>query len=181
MTTQSIQHMYGKTLTLLLGDIVHVEVDAIANAANAGLSGGGGVDGAIHRAAGPSVLAECRKIGGCPTGSAVATSAGNLKARYIFHAVGPVYRGRAEDAQLLHSAYQRCLDLADEYQIKSLAFPSISTGIYGYPVDEAAPIALQTVKEHLQTATALELVTFVLFDQRTYDAYETALQRLLAS
>jgi O-acetyl-ADP-ribose deacetylase len=178
MTTQTTQMVNEKALTLLLGNIVESEVDAIANAANSSLMGGGGVDGAIHRAAGPGILDECRLIGRCRTGNAVATSAGKLKARYIFHAVGPVYHGRDDDAQLLLSAYQRCLELADERHIKSLAFPSISTGIYGYPVNAAAPIALRTVKKHLQTATTLELVQFVLFDQRTYDAYVSALQDL---
>src|SRR5215472_15267358 len=126
MATRTIN---GVTLALIRGNIVEVPAEAIVNAANSGLRGGGGVDGAIHRAGGPTIMEECRKIGGCPTGSAVATSAGNLHARYVFHAVGPIYAGAAEDEQLLASAYQSCLDLAEQYSIKSIAFPALSTGV----------------------------------------------------
>ncbi|GCE18115.1 macro domain-containing protein [Dictyobacter kobayashii] len=136
------------------------------------------MDGAIHRAAGPTLMQECRKIGGCPTGSAVATSAGNLPARYIFHAVGPIYQDRGNEPELLRGAYQRCFELAEQYQIQSIAFPSISTGAYGYPLHLAAPIALQTAIEHLQQPTSLQQVHFVLFDQRTLQAYQKALQKL---
>src|SRR5207302_2749792 len=142
MTTRTIN---GVTLALLQGDITKVQADAIVNAANSALAGGGGVDGAIHRAGGPSIMAECRKIDGCPTGSAVATTAGKLPARYVFHAVGPIYRGGREDERLLASAYQSCLDLAEQYKVESIAFPSLSPGIYRYPRDLAPPIAQPTM------------------------------------
>jgi O-acetyl-ADP-ribose deacetylase (regulator of RNase III) len=177
MSTQTIN---GVTLALMQGNIVQVEADAIVNAANAALAGGGGVDGAIHRSGGPSIMEECRKIGGCPTGSAVATSAGRLKAQYIFHAVGPIYQQRGDEEQLLASAYQSCLNLAEQYQIQSIAFPSLSTGAYGYPVTLAAPIALRTIIRHLQKTTSLQQVMLVLFDQRTLDAYEQAVQKVLS-
>ncbi len=170
----------GVTLALLRGNIVEVQADAIVNAANSALAGGGGVDGAIHRAGGPTIMAECRKLGGCPTGSAVATAAGNLQARYIYHAVGPIYRQRGDEERLLASAYQTCLDLAEQHQIKSIAFPSLSTGAFGYPVTLAAPIALTTVIDHIKKPTSLQQVMFVLFDGKTYAAYEQALTKLLA-
>ncbi len=176
MTTYTIN---GITLALQQGDITKVEADAIVNAANAALAGGGGVDGAIHRAGGPSIMEECRKIGRCPTGSAVATGAGRLKATYVFHAVGPIYNGTAEDARLLASAYQACLNLAEQKQIESIAFPSLSTGAYGYPLDEAAPIALKTVIDHIQQPTSLKQITFVLFGDRAYNAFEKALKKLV--
>lgn len=175
----STYRVHDVTLTLLQGNLVEVEAEAIVNAANAALAGGGGVDGAIHRAAGPNIMAECRKIGGCPTGSAVATSAGNLKARYIFHAVGPIYQFRANDAQLLANAYQACLNLAEHYQIRTIAFPSLSTGAYGYPISEAAPIALQTILTHIKQSTSLQEVIFVLFGDSAYKTYEKNLQKLL--
>src|SRR5215467_9637654 len=128
MSTRTIN---GVTLALLQGDIVKVQADAIVNAANAGLAGGGGVDGAIHRAGGPSILEECRKIGKCPTGSAVATGAGKLPAKWVFHAVGPIYRGKEKDVEQLASCHLTCLDLAAEKGCRSLAFPAISTGAYG--------------------------------------------------
>lgn len=173
MSTRTIN---GVTLALLQGDITQVRADAIVNAANSGLRGGGGVDGAIHDAGGPSIMAECRKIGGCPTGSAVATTAGNLPAKYVFHAVGPIYHGRKEDAQLLASAYQSCLNLAEQKGIESIAFPSLSTGVYGYPLEEAAPIALHTIIEHVKKPTSLKQVTMVLYGNRAYQAFEKALQ-----
>jgi O-acetyl-ADP-ribose deacetylase (regulator of RNase III) len=169
----------GVTLALLQGDITKVRADAIVNAANSGLAGGGGVDGAIHRAGGPSIMEECRKIGGCPTGSAAATGAGNLPAKYIFHAVGPIYHGRAEDGRLLASAYAACLRLAEERHIESIAFPALSTGIYGYPLDEAAPIALRTIIDHIKQPTSLKQVTIVLFGERAYRAFEQALEKEL--
>lgn len=175
MATRKINDV---TLVLVQGNIVEVEADAIVNAANSALAGGGGVDGAIHRAAGPEIMQECRKFNGCATGSAVATSAGKLKAKHIFHAVGPVYRQHGDEARLLASAYQTCLDLVEQHKHTSIAFPSLSTGAYGYPVTLAAPIALKTVIEHIQKPTSLQRVTFVLFDKRTYDAYEQALQKL---
>jgi O-acetyl-ADP-ribose deacetylase len=172
MSTRTIS---GVTLALLKGNIVEVQADAVVNAANSGLRGGGGVDGAIHRAGGPTIMEECRKIGGCPTGSAVATSAGKLSARYIFHAVGPIYSGTQEDAQLLASAYQSCLDLADHYHISSIAFPSLSTGVYGYPLDEAAPIALLTIIQHIKKPSSLREVTVVLFGDEAFQEFEKAL------
>ncbi|GCE48437.1 O-acetyl-ADP-ribose deacetylase (regulator of RNase III) [Thermosporothrix hazakensis] len=166
-------------LTLLQGNIVEVEAEAIVNAANSGLTGGGGVDGAIHRAAGPALKQECQRIGGCPTGSAVATSAGYMRARYIFHAVGPVYGHHPNPEALLKSAYQACFALAKQYHVKSIAFPSLSTGAYRYPLPEAALIALRTTIEQLQQPTSLEHVQFVLFDQRAYAIFERTLHNLL--
>ena len=176
----STQVIHSVTLVLLRGNIVEVQADAIVNAANSALAGGSGVDGAIHQAGGPSIMAECNKLNGCPTGSAVATTAGRLKARYVFHAVGPVYRGRDEDARLLASAYQTCLTLAEERKLKSIAFPSISTGVYGYPIDKAAPIALKTVIEHIKQPTSLQQVMFVLFGSDAYAAYKHALAQLVS-
>lgn len=169
----------GVTLALLRGNIVEVQADAIVNAANSALAGGGGVDGAIHDAGGPTIMEECRKLGGCPTGSAVATAAGKLKARYVYHAVGPIYGYHGGEEQLLASAYQTCLDLAEQHQIESIAFPSLSTGAFGYPVALAAPIALATVIDHIKKPTSLQQVMFVLFDGKTYAAYEKALTKLL--
>lgn len=177
MSTRTI---HGVTLALLQGDIVTVQADAIANAANSALAGGGGVDGAIHRAGGSSIMAECRKIGGCPTGSAVATTAGKLRAKYVFHAVGPIYRGSSEDERLLASAYKSCLDLAEQYKVESIAFPSLSTGVYGYPLDLAAPIALRTIIEHIKEPTSLKQITFVLFGEESYQAFEQALAKIQA-
>lgn len=174
----------GARLVLLQGDITKIAADAIANAANSGLMGGGGVDGAIHRAGGPGIMRELDAIraaeGGCPTGSAVATSAGRLPARHVFHAVGPVWRGGAMgEAELLAGAYRACLRLAEEHRAATLTFPSISTGVYGYPVEQAAVVALRTVAEHLQAGGGvLREVTFVLFDARTMAAFETALAGL---
>jgi O-acetyl-ADP-ribose deacetylase (regulator of RNase III) len=178
MSTHTI---HGVSVVLLQGDIVRVQADAIVNAANSALAGGGGVDGAIHRAGGSSIMAECRKIGGCPTGSAVATTAGRLPARYVFHAVGPIYRGTDEDERLLASAYQSCLDLAEQYKVESIAFPSLSTGVYGYPLELAAPIALRTIIEHIKKPTSLKQVMFVLFGDRSYQAFEEALAKLLSN
>jgi O-acetyl-ADP-ribose deacetylase (regulator of RNase III) len=176
MATHTIN---GVTLALIQGDITKVKADALVNAANSGLMGGGGVDGAIHRAGGPGIMQECRKIGGCPTGSAVATTAGRLQAQYVFHAVGPIYRGREEDARLLASAYRRCLELAEDHQIESIAFPSLSTGVYGYPLDKAAPIALRTIIEHIQQPTSLKQVMMVLYGNDAYRAFEQALEQIV--
>jgi O-acetyl-ADP-ribose deacetylase len=176
MSTRTIN---GVTLALLRGNIVEAQVDAIVNAANSGLRGGGGVDGAIHRAGGSSIMEECRKIGGCPTGSAVATTAGRLPAKYIFHAVGPIYSGSQDDERLLASAYQSCLNLAEQHQVKSIAFPSLSTGIYGYPFELAAPIALRTIIGHIQKPTSLQRVLMVLFGERAYSAHEQALDQIM--
>lgn len=177
MSTHTIN---GVTLALIQGNIVEVQADAIVNAANAALAGGGGVDGAIHRAGGPSIMEECRKIGGCLTGSAVTTAAGKLRAKYIFHAVGPIYGHHGDEAHLLASAYQSCLDLAEQHHIKSIAFPSLSTGAYGYPVTLAAPIALDTVITHIKKPTSLQEVMFVLFSRDVYAAYDQAVTKLLA-
>jgi len=166
------------TLALLQGDIVKVQADAIVNAANSALAGGGGVDGAIHRAGGPSIMQACREIGGCQTGSAVATTAGRLPAKYVFHAVGPIYRGNPEDERLLKSAYQSCLDLAEQYKIESIAFPSLSTGIYGYPLHLAAPLALRTITEHVKKPTSLKQVIMVLYGDSSYQAFEDALENI---
>ncbi|GHO43736.1 O-acetyl-ADP-ribose deacetylase [Ktedonospora formicarum] len=177
MISQAIDNV---TLMLMRGNIAEISADAIVNAANSALAGGGGVDGAIHRAAGPTVMQECRQIGHCRTGSAVVTTAGSLHARYIIHAVGPIYGHHADAAQLLASAYDACIDLAEKYQLESIAFPSLSTGAYGYPVVEAAPIALQTVIEHIgQAPTTLRQIAFVLFDERTFKIYAQELERIL--
>ena len=176
MATRTIN---GVTLALMRGNIVEVQADAIVNAANSGLRGGGGVDGAIHRAGGPSIMEECRKIGGCPTGEAVVTSAGRLAAKYVFHAVGPIYSGSLDDQRLLTSAYQSCLNLAEQHQVKSIAFPSLSTGIYGYPLELAAPIALHTIIEHIKKPTCLQQVLMVLFGESAYKVHEQALDKLV--
>ena len=167
-------------LELIEGDITEQETDAIVNAANSSLLGGGGVDGAIHRTGGPKILEECRKLGGCPTGEARITTGGNLKAKYVIHTVGPIYSGgKQREAELLASAYKNSLSLASQYKLKSVAFPSISTGAYGYPVDEAATIALKTVINYLKTHTDIDMVRFVLFGQKAYRAYDKALQELV--
>ena len=172
----------NKVLRLVTGDITRVAADAIVNAANSALAGGGGVDGAIHRAGGPSIMKELhgirRQIGSCPAGSAVATGAGALPARWVFHAVGPIYRGGGQgEAQALASCYRTCLALALEREAGSISFPSISTGAYGYPVAEAAHIALDVVTGFLQGPEAVPReVTFVLFDRLTYEAYSKQFQ-----
>jgi O-acetyl-ADP-ribose deacetylase (regulator of RNase III) len=178
--------MINKTkVSIVQGDITRQPTDAIVNAANSSLMGGGGVDGAIHRAGGPAILEECKEIvarqGRLPTGKAVITTGGNLKARYVIHTVGPVWQGgRNGEAELLRSAYYECLKLATERRLASISFPSISTGAYGYPVDEAARIAVSTVISFLKgQATTLRNVVFVLFDSRTYESYRSALQAYL--
>ncbi len=171
------------TLELIQGDITQQNVDAIVNAANTGLAGGGGVDGAIHRAGGPSIMEECRPLGGCPTGQAKATTAGTLKAKYVIHAVGPVYDMHLQRApQLLASAYQSSLLIVVEKECRSVAFPSLSTGAYRYPLHEAAPIALETITEFLRSQLHdLQLVRMVLFDTKTLNAYDNALRKLSQS
>ncbi|MFZ2089311.1 MAG: O-acetyl-ADP-ribose deacetylase [Desulfobaccales bacterium] len=166
-------------LELVEGDITTQDTKALVNAANEELIVGGGVDGAIHRAGGPTIQAEARKIGRCPTGQAVITTGGNLKARYVIHTVGPIYRGGGHgEPELLASAYRESLKTASAKGIKSVAFPSLSTGVYGYPVPEAARIALKTVKEYLADHPEIELVRFVLFGQPTFAAFAEALQEI---
>lgn len=168
------------TLSLIEGDITEQDTDAIVNAANKSLRGGGGVDGAIHRAGGPRILEECIKIGGCETGEAVITTGGNLKARYVIHTVGPIYKdGMHGEPRLLENCYINSLKLASSKGIKSIAFPSISTGAYGYPMEEAAEIALRTVIDYLRRHDDIELIRFVLFGKKAYEVYEKKLKRLV--
>ncbi len=167
------------TLSLVEGDITKQGTEAIVNAANKSLRGGGGVDGAIHRAGGPKILEECIKIGGCETGEAVITSGGNLKAKYVIHTVGPVYRdGHHDEPKFLENAYKNSLKLASSKGIKTIAFPSISTGAYGYPMEEAAEIALKTAITYLKEHADMELVSFVLFGQKTLEVYKRVLKRV---
>ncbi len=169
----------NKTLELIMGDITEQDTDAIVNAANERLIPGGGVDGAIHRRGGPSIAEEARRIGRCPTGQAVVTGAGQLKARYVIHAVGPIYRdGRSGEADLLASAYRESLKRARELNLASVAFPSLSTGAYGYPLEEAAPIALKTILSFLKENEAPRLVRMVLWGEKAYGAYRKALVEL---
>jgi O-acetyl-ADP-ribose deacetylase (regulator of RNase III) len=157
------------------GDITEQQVDAVVNAANETLLGGGGVDGAIHRAGGPEILAECRELGGCATGDAKATAAGRLPARYVIHTVGPVWRGGgAREAELLASCHRRALEVAAELGCRTVAFPAISTGVYGYPVELAAPVAVSTVREAM--SDPLELIRFVLFSDGHLAAFRAALE-----
>jgi O-acetyl-ADP-ribose deacetylase (regulator of RNase III) len=168
-------------IELVRGDITAQQVDAIVNAANAQLAVGGGVDGAIHRAAGPELLEETRRLypEGCTTGNAVATSAGNLSARYVFHAVGPVWRGGIrEEPRLLRGAYQRSLELAVERACASVAFPAISTGVYGYPMDLAAVHALEAVRDFVIGRGQPELVRFVLFGEGAFGAFARVLETM---
>ena len=161
------------SIEFIKGDITKQDTEAIANAANSRLAGGGGVDGAIHRAGGPEIMKELKdKYENCPTGSAVITNGGNLKAKYVIHAVGPVYSGRAGDSKLLASAYQRSLELCSEHKIASIAFPSISTGAYRYPLNEAAQIAVKTASGYLKNHPEIKLVRFVLFDNQALQVYQ---------
>ncbi len=161
------------------GDITLEHVDAIVNAANSRLAGGGGVDGAIHRAGGPEIMAECRTIGGCPTGQTVSTTAGKLHAKRVFHTVGPVWHGgRNNEPALLASCYRTALELAVQEQCDSIAFSSISTGVYHYPVEQAAEVALKTITAFLREKDQPALVRMVLYDTNTMHAYETVLKAL---
>jgi len=178
-----VRRIGGARLELVLGDITRQDTEAIVNAANASLLGGGGVDGAIHAAGGPSILEECRKLGGCATGDAKITGAGRLPARFVIHAVGPRYRdGRHGEAELLARAYRRSLEVALAQGIRTIAFPSISTGAYGYPLAAAARIALATVADMLaRRPGAFDLVRFVLFTPQDLVAYEDALDAVAAA
>jgi len=167
-------------LAIIQGDITHQATDAIVNAANSGLMGGGGVDGAIHHAGGPAILEECKQIvarqGRLPTGQAVITTAGNMKARHVIHTVGPIWHGGSRgEPELLAGSYRESLKLAAENSLSSISFPSISTGVYGYPIDRAARIALETVVSSLKETTSIKEVIFVLFDSRTFETYADTL------
>lgn len=166
-------------LELAREDIVEQQVDAIVNAANTSLAPGGGVCGAIHRAAGPALARECATLGGCPTGEARITRGYDLPARYVIHTVGPVYSGSPADARLLASCYTSSLALAASQGITSIAFPALSTGIFGYPVAEAAPVAVRAVYDYLRTERSIQLVRFVFLSSDSYDAYERAARAIL--
>lgn len=170
-------------LSLMQGDITRQDTDAIVNAANSGLMGGGGVDGAIHRAGGPAIKEECKKIvadrGRLPAGQAVITTGGNLKAKHVIHTVGPVWHGGGKgEPETLASAYRESLKIATENGLKAISFPSISTGVYAYPIDKAARVALRTVVDFLNQETSLKEVTFVLFDSHTFEAYSRVMEEL---
>jgi len=181
-----VEFTVGKTrVRLVKGDISEQDTDAIVNAANPSLMGGGGVDGAIHRKGGPRILEECKRIretewpNGLPTGKAVITTGGNLKARHVIHTVGPVWRGGSRgEPELLAEAYRNSLKLAVSKGLKTIAFPSISTGAYGYPIDEASKVALKTVKEFLEKEDKLDGILLVLFTQSDLETYEKALKSL---
>ncbi len=160
-----------ESIEIRQGDITKLEVDALVNAANRSLLGGGGVDGAIHRAAGPELLTECRSIGGCPTGEARITRGYNLPARYVIHTVGPVFSGKPQDSQLLTQCYLNSLKLASDYNLASIAFPAISCGVYGYPINEACKIAIATTCNFLKTGSSLKKVIFILFSDDNYNTY----------
>jgi O-acetyl-ADP-ribose deacetylase (regulator of RNase III) len=166
-------------LLVVEGDITEQDVDAIVNAANTSLLGGGGVDGAIHRRAGPELLTECRTLGGCPTGQAKITKGYRLPARHVIHTVGPVWHGgRSGEDQLLASCYRNCLALVEQHRLRSIAFPSISTGAYSFPVDRASRIAVAEIAAFLGTNTSVEKVVVVCFGKHVYDCYQAAIQVL---
>ena len=165
-------------IQIVHGDITKLDVDAIVNAANSTLLGGGGVDGAIHRAAGPELLAECRGLGGCEPGKAKFTRGYGLPARFVIHTVGPIWRGgKRDEARILANCYRNSLQLAVENEVKTIAFPAISCGAYGYPIEQAAQIALETTREFLAATQNIHRVIFVLWGDDVYDAYREALQK----
>lgn len=166
-------------IVLACGDITKETTDAIVNAANTRLAGGAGVDGAIHRAGGPAIMEECRKIGGCPTGRAVITTGGNLKAKFVIHTVGPIYRGGTQNEEkLLRSAYWESLQLALQNNLQSISFPAISTGIYSYPLKEAAKVALNTSTEFAKGYGGIKLIRHILFDHTTYEIFSAELKNI---
>jgi len=171
------KHAIGR-IRLMQGDITKLEVDAIVNAANKTLLGGGGVDGAIHRAAGPELLKECKDLGGCYTGDAKITGGYNLPAKYIIHTVGPVYSGKPDDSKLLAGCYLSSLKLAEKHGVRSIAFPAISCGIYGYPIKEACQIALTTTIDFLRKYKTIQEVIFILFSTSDFNVYKSSLQNL---
>ena len=167
------------SIVLVWGDIIKETTDAIVNAANEHLAGGGGVDGAIHSAGGPSIMTECRKIGGCPTGQAVITTAGKLATKYVIHTVGPVYQGGNKgEAILLQNAYKNSLKLALENGLQNISFPAISCGVYGYPLDEAARIALKTCIEFARENIGIKLIRHILFNHKIYDVFSAELKKI---
>jgi O-acetyl-ADP-ribose deacetylase len=171
----------GARVQLVEGDITQQDTEAIVNAANSSLLGGGGVDGAIHRAGGPQILEECRRLGGCPTGEARLTTGGRLKARYVIHTVGPIYRdGCSGEPALLASAYHSSLELASKHRVRTLSFPAISAGVYGYPMREAAQIALHTTLAYLQQHPEIEQVRFFLFGRQAYEVYQAVWSDILS-
>ena len=171
----TVDKAIGDRLEVQQGDITRLKVDAIVNAANRSLLGGGGVDGAIHRAAGKELLAECRSIGGCPVGEARITRGYLLPARYVIHTVGPVYKGTAQDALLLSRCYENSLKLAAQYHLASIAFPAISCGAYGYPIEKACRIAIDTCRKSLNVLPDIRKIIFVLFSDKDHSIYKSAL------
>lgn len=166
----------NERIQLIQGDITHLKVDSIVNAANTFLLGGGGVDGAIHRAAGKELLAECRTLGGCATGDAKITKGYNLPAKFVIHTVGPVWRGgNSGEPEKLASCYQKSLELAVQYEIKTIAFPNISTGVYGYPKNLAAEIAISTIRNFMESHSEIEQVIFCVFDDENFQLYQNIL------
>lgn len=183
MADRAMRRIGQTKLTIGIGDITKQKTDAIVNAANSSLRGGGGVDGAIHRVGGPSIKEECQEYvsehGALPPGKAMWTHGGSLPARYVIHTVGPIYKSEEESAPILTSAYQESLKLAEELNLKSLSFPSISTGAYGYPLEAAARVALRAIIDYLCKGSRLELVQLVCFAKDTFDAYKEALEKLV--
>ena len=169
-------------IEIIMGDITRQAVDAIVNAGNSSLLGGGGVDGAIHQAAGPELLEECRTLHGCKTGEAKITKGYHLPAKFVIHTVGPIYSGKnpTGEAELLRNCYRHCIRIANQQGLHSIAFPSISTGVYGYPIEKACRTALQTVKEELKNNTTLERVIFVTFSYSDFQEYEDAYREIYA-